>query len=84
MNRDEFVRLLTPEATRLLAEVGRLEAKADVVRLVSRLRAAGHDATLVAAVLTQARKLGDELEARRADLAAATQAAILETAGASV
>ncbi|MFD0666515.1 tRNA (adenosine(37)-N6)-threonylcarbamoyltransferase complex transferase subunit TsaD [Ramlibacter sp. MAHUQ-53] len=35
-------------------------------------------AGLKTAVLTQARKLGDELEARRADLAAATQAAIVE------
>lgn len=49
------MRLLTPEATRLLGEVGPLDAKADVVRLVSRLRAEGHDATLVAAVLTQAK-----------------------------
>lgn len=68
MNRDEFVRLLTPEATRLLAEVGRLEAKADVVRLVSRLRAAGHDATLVAAVLTQA-KLRRRAEAKFGEFA---------------
>jgi len=35
-------------------------------------------AGLKTAVLTQARKLGDELEARKADLAASTQAAIVE------
>jgi N6-L-threonylcarbamoyladenine synthase len=35
-------------------------------------------AGLKTAVLTQARKLGDELDARKADLAAATQAAIVE------
>jgi N6-L-threonylcarbamoyladenine synthase len=29
-------------------------------------------------VLTQAKKLGDELEARKADLAASTQAAIVD------
>ena len=55
MNRDEFVRLLTPEGLRLAAEVGSLDSKTDVVQLVSRLRAAGHDAGLVAAVLTQAK-----------------------------
>nr|WP_315203597.1 tRNA (adenosine(37)-N6)-threonylcarbamoyltransferase complex transferase subunit TsaD [uncultured Albidiferax sp.] len=35
-------------------------------------------AGLKTAVMTQARKLGDELEARKADLAASTQAAIVE------
>ena len=35
-------------------------------------------AGLKTAVLTQARKLGDQLEARKADLAASTQAAIVE------
>ncbi|MCG4788731.1 tRNA (adenosine(37)-N6)-threonylcarbamoyltransferase complex transferase subunit TsaD, partial [Roseburia faecis] len=33
---------------------------------------------LKTAVLTQAKKLGDELEARKADLAASTQAAIVD------
>ncbi|MDE2386647.1 MAG: SAM-dependent methyltransferase [Actinomycetales bacterium] len=55
MNRDDFARLLTAEAQQLLAEVGHLDAKADVVRLVSKLRAAGHEAGLVAAVLSQAK-----------------------------
>lgn len=47
--------LLTPEGLRLLDEVGPLEAKSDVVRLVSRLRAAGHPPARVAAVVEQAR-----------------------------
>ncbi|MEY3537283.1 MAG: hypothetical protein RL645_97 [Actinomycetota bacterium] len=55
MNRTEFSRLLTAEGLALLAEVGELDSKTDVVRLVSRLRAAGHDPQLVAAVLTQAK-----------------------------
>ena len=55
MRREEFARLLNLEASSLLAEVGELDAKADVVRLVSQLRSKGHDAQLVAAVLTQAK-----------------------------
>ncbi|MBN9605926.1 MAG: SAM-dependent methyltransferase [Actinomycetales bacterium] len=55
MDRDELGTLLTPEGLRLLDEVGPIEESADVVRLVSRLRAAGHSPELVAAVLTQAR-----------------------------
>ncbi|MEY4494429.1 MAG: hypothetical protein RL570_544 [Actinomycetota bacterium] len=55
MERQDFIRLLSPEGQALLAKVGPLEAKADVVKLVSSLRAEGHDAGLVAAVLTQAK-----------------------------
>ena len=58
--------LLTPEGLRLLDEVGEVDSKADVVQLVSRLRAAGHPPARVAVVLEQARlrsraraKLGD-------------------------
>lgn len=47
--------LLTPEGLRLLDEVGAVEASADVLRLVSRLRADGHPPDRVAAVLEQAR-----------------------------
>ena len=36
--------LLSPEGLRLLDEVGPVDSSADVVRLVSRLRAAGHPA----------------------------------------
>ena len=55
MERQDFIRLLSPEGQELLAKVGSFEAKADVVKLVSSLRAEGHDAGLVAAVLTQAK-----------------------------
>jgi hypothetical protein len=47
--------LLTPEGLRLLDEVGPIDASADVVRIVSRLRASGHPPALVAVVLEQAR-----------------------------
>jgi len=55
MDVADLRRLLSPEGLRLLDEVGDLAATADVVRTVSRLRSAGHDAGLVAAVLEQAR-----------------------------
>lgn len=55
MTPDELRLLLTPEGLRLLDEVGPVTADADIVRLVSRLRSAGHAPGLVAAVLTQAR-----------------------------
>ena len=55
MERQDFISLLSPEGQALLAQVGPLEAKADVVKLVSSLRTQGHDAGLVAAVLTQAK-----------------------------
>lgn len=55
MDVDDLRRLLSPEGLRLLDEVGELTQSADVVRTVSRLRAAGHDGGLVAAVLEQAR-----------------------------
>jgi hypothetical protein len=55
MDVADLRRLLSTEGLRLLDEVGRLEATADVVRTVSRLRGAGHDGGLVAAVLEQAR-----------------------------
>jgi hypothetical protein len=55
MERQDFISLLSPEGQALLAQVGPIEAKADVVKLVSSLRAQGHDAGLVAAVLTQAK-----------------------------
>ena len=55
MTPEDLRALLTPEGLRLLDEVGAVAADADVVRIVSRLRAAGHSPELVAAVLTQAR-----------------------------
>jgi SAM-dependent methyltransferase len=55
MTPEDLRALLTPEGLRLLDEVGAVAADADVVRIVSRLRAAGHSPELVVAVLTQAR-----------------------------
>ncbi len=55
MNREEFGSLATPEALQLLGSIGDLDAKADVVKLVSALRAEGYHPSLVAAVLTQAK-----------------------------
>lgn len=55
MDVDDLRRLLSAEGLRLLDDVGELERSADIVRTVSRLRVAGHDGGLVAAVLEQAR-----------------------------
>ncbi|HTL42247.1 MAG TPA: SAM-dependent methyltransferase [Pseudolysinimonas sp.] len=55
MDIDELRQLLSPEGLRLLDEVGPIGSTADVVRIVSRLRDAGHSGALVAAVLSQAR-----------------------------
>lgn len=55
MERQDFVALLSPEGQAILAKIGPLDAKADVLKLVSSLRAEGHDPALVAAVLTQAK-----------------------------
>ena len=54
MQREDFVKLLSPEGQALLGEVA-VDSKLDVVKTVTRLRAAGHDAGLVATVLTQAK-----------------------------
>ena len=55
MDRNEFAKLFTPEALTLLNSIGDLDAKADVLKLVSALRAEGYEAGLVAAVLSQAK-----------------------------
>ena len=55
MQRSELFQLFTPEALALLGSIGDLDAKADVVKLVSALRAEGYAPGLVAAVLTQAK-----------------------------
>lgn len=55
MEREDFIALLSPEGQALLAKVAKVDAKADVVSLVSKLRAQGHNPLLVAAVLTQAK-----------------------------
>jgi SAM-dependent methyltransferase len=54
VDKAEFLRLMTPEALGLLDQT-HFDDKADVVAVVSRLRAAGHDAELVATVLSQAK-----------------------------
>jgi THUMP domain-like/Methyltransferase small domain len=55
MDRQDFIALLSAEGQALLEKVGPLEAKTDVVQLVSKLRAGGSDPGLVATVLTQAK-----------------------------
>ena len=55
MQRAELFKLFTPEALALLGSIGDLDAKADVLKLVSALRAEGYDPGLVAAVLSQAK-----------------------------
>ena len=54
MNRDDLLQLLTLEGLALLGRV-HYDDKADVLKLVSTLRAEGHDPALVAAVLSQAK-----------------------------
>ena len=55
MDVDEVRELLTPEALDLLASLPPSDTATDAVRLVSRLRSAGHPPARVAAVLTQYR-----------------------------
>ncbi|GGE82594.1 class I SAM-dependent methyltransferase [Mycetocola zhadangensis] len=55
MERAELVELLTPEGLTLIDSVSETDATANVVGVVSRLRADGHSPSLVAGVLTQAR-----------------------------
>lgn len=53
MNRNGFLSLISPEGQALLAEVGEIDSKADMLKIVSKLRGKGHPAELVATVLTQ-------------------------------
>jgi SAM-dependent methyltransferase len=53
MDRTGFLSLISPEGQALLAEVGDIDSKADMVKVVSKLRGKGHSAELVATVLTQ-------------------------------
>lgn len=55
MDRSELVELLSPEGLRLLDSLPPYEPTADVVRMVSELRKAGHAPGLVSAVLSQSR-----------------------------
>lgn len=69
MERDEVEQILSVEGLRLLDALPRYESTADVVRVVSDLRAAGHPAGLVAAVLNQS-KLRARAEAKFGPFAA--------------
>jgi hypothetical protein len=53
MDRTGFLSLISPQGQALLAEVGDIDSKADLVKIVSKLRSKGHSAELVATVLTQ-------------------------------
>jgi len=53
METSELLEVLSPDGLRLLDSLGTYDPRADVVRTVSGLRAAGHSPGLVAAVLTQ-------------------------------
>ncbi|MCC6270759.1 MAG: methyltransferase [Microbacteriaceae bacterium] len=55
MDKDELVTLLSADGLRLLDELPPYDSGADLVRVVSELRSAGHPPALVAAVLTQSR-----------------------------
>jgi hypothetical protein len=53
MDRTGFLSLISPQGQALLAEVGEIDSKADLVKIVSKLRGKGHSTELVATVLTQ-------------------------------
>ncbi|MCO5294791.1 MAG: class I SAM-dependent methyltransferase [Homoserinimonas sp.] len=55
MNREDLVELLNPESIDLLESLPDWQSGSDVVRTVSRLRAAGHSAERIAVVLSQAK-----------------------------
>lgn len=50
-----IIELLSPQALTLLTQVGPLDSKADVLAIISNLRAKGHSPSLVTAVINQAR-----------------------------
>ncbi len=53
MDRQAFIKLLSPEGAKLLGELGPLHSRADVLKLVSDLRKKGYDPELIATALTQ-------------------------------
>ncbi|ROS77483.1 hypothetical protein EDF24_0239 [Curtobacterium sp. PhB130] len=55
MDATELAQLLTPDGMALLDRTPAVSDDGEIVRVVSRLRAEGHDPRLVAAVLTQAK-----------------------------
>lgn len=68
MQKSELVALLSQDGLRLLDSLPSYDSSADVVRTVSELRAAGHPAELVAAVLSQS-KLRRRAKTKFADFA---------------
>jgi hypothetical protein len=54
VNRQDFLKLLSPEGHALLTQIN-YDSKTDIVKLVTTLRAAGHDPALIALVLSQAK-----------------------------
>ncbi|MFC6356911.1 class I SAM-dependent methyltransferase [Luethyella okanaganae] len=68
MDRSELLELLSPEGLRLLDALPEWDASADIVRIVSDLRKAGHPPDLVATVLSQA-KLRKKAAAKFGDFA---------------
>lgn len=55
MQKSELLELLSADGLRLLDSLPVFDSKADIVRTVSELRAAGHSPAMVAAVLTQSK-----------------------------
>jgi protein-L-isoaspartate O-methyltransferase len=53
VDRQAFIKLLSPEGAKLLGELGPLHSRADVLKLVSDLRKKGYDPELIATALTQ-------------------------------
>ena len=88
MESDELAALLSPDGRQLLDEVGPIDTTAEAATTVSRLRRAGFDADLVAAVVGQARlrtrahaKFGERAERMlftRAGLEQATRLRVAE------
>lgn len=68
MDADELITLLSGGGLALLDELPPYDSEADVVRVVSELRSAGHPPALVAAVLTQS-KLRRRAEAKFGEFA---------------
>ena len=67
MNRQDFLKLLSPEGHALLTQIN-YDSKTDIVKLVTTLRAAGYDPALIALVLSQA-KLRKRAEAKFGEFA---------------
>jgi hypothetical protein len=67
VNRDEFLQLLSKEGQSLLAQID-YSTKLDIVKTITKLRAQGHDPSLIANALSQA-KLRKRAEAKFGEFA---------------